>query len=306
MKIAPKSFEEFIGQSQVKNQLGIMLAAAEKENRLPPHMLFAGPPGLGKTSLANIIADKLDIPFVATLSSSISSTKDIITLFKPIIRKTGVVFIDEVHRLDKEVFEFLYSVLEDKFFMLANQRIELNDFVFIGASTEEGLMPKPFLDRVSSKFEFQKYELEDLSRIVSNYLDNINIEFDSNIKITNHAANLIAMASQGTPRNAINLTFNVRDFAVYSEVNKIDSAIIEEAFDILGVNQFGLTGKQIRYLKILENKPFTGVQELAVSLGESKETIEKVIEPALLETQLIIRNVKGRSLTEKGKQNVRL
>ena len=302
MLVRPQDLEDFVGQETIKNRLSVSLSAAKKEMRLPQHMLFTGPPGLGKTSMASIVAAELGVKFHKALSASIESVKDVIQLLKPFVREEGVLFIDEIHRLDKHIYEFFYSVMEDGYFTLLNEEVKLKDFVLIGASTEEGYLPKPFLDRFGKKLEFERYSIEDLATIVTNYISKTNKEYGSSITLEEEAAKLVAECSQGTPRLALNLTDDVRDYTLKVDSQVIDVELIEESFEYLGIAPFGLNSKQVRYIKLLgERARNVGLQEISVLLGESKETIERNVEPPLLDMQLVERTSNGRALSIKGR-----
>ena len=302
MLVRPESLQEFVGQQTIKDRLQIAISAAHTEVRMPKHMLFTGPPGLGKTSMASVVASELGVPFHDYLSANIDSVRDMIQILKPALMESCVVFVDEVHRLDNQLYEFLHTVMEDRYFSIGNEKMRLKDFVFIGASTEEGNLPKPFLDRFGLNLEFERYSVEDLSEIISNYLKKVNAMMDSEFALTPAASTMIAERSQGTPRIALGLCWDIRDVALSKKVLNIDETLTEEAFNLLHIPKYGLSKKQVAYVKLLSSRTSTvGLQEIAVMLGESKETIERAVEPALLHLALVERTKSGRTLSLEGR-----
>ena len=300
--LRPKSLNDYIGQKTVKDQMGIFIEAAKRRNEPLDHTLIFGPPGLGKTTLAHIISNEMEVNLKTTSGPVLEKAGDLAALLTN-LGEGDVLFIDEIHRLSPVVEEYLYSAMEDyKIDIMIESgpnarsvQINLNPFTLIGATTRSGLLTAPMRARfgINSRLEYYKTEL--LSNIVERSSDILDI------KIENNAAIEIASRSRGTPRISNSLLRRVRDFAQIKGSGKIDLEITRFALKSLNVDKHGLDEMDNKILLTLIEKfkggP-VGINTLSTAVSESPETLEEVYEPFLIQQGFIVRTPRGREVTE--------
>ena len=301
--LRPKTLDDFSGQDSIIQNLEIFVKAAKLRNEPLDHVLLHGPPGLGKTTLANILANELDVGFKVTSGPVLDKPGDLAGLLTNL--ETGdVLFIDEIHRLTPVIEEYLYSAMEDYVIDILldsgpNARtiqIELSPFTLIGATTRSGLLTSPLRARFGINSRLSYYDSKTLTLIVERSSALLNIP------INEKAAYKIASRSRGTPRIANALLRRVRDFAQIKGSGKIDEQITDIALDALNVDENGLDEMDVRILKALVEKfnggP-VGLNTIATAIGENPGTIEEVYEPFLIQEGFLIRTPRGRKATEK-------
>jgi Holliday junction DNA helicase RuvB len=308
--LRPPRLQDFVNQVQVTDQLEIFIEAARKRGEPLDHVLLAGPPGLGKTSLAHIIAAELEVPMVQTAGPALERKADV-AAFLTSLQPGSVFFIDEIHRLGRAVEETLYPAMEDRRLPVvlgqgAGARtvtLDLPDFTLIGATTRTGLLTTPLRDRFGVSHRLEHYDPEDLAQIVERSAGILGIELSA------EGGAAIAARSRGTPRVANRLLRRVRDFADVRGSGTIDEAIAAEALEMLEVDAAGLDRHDRQLLDTIASKfaggP-VGLSTRAVAVGEEAETVEDVFEPYLLQQGLIKRTPKGRVLTERGYEHLGL
>ena len=299
--LRPRKLSDFIGQRQLKTNLDVFIQAAARRNEAMDHVLFAGPPGLGKTTLSQIVAAELGVGFRMTSGPIIARAGDLAALLTN-LQPRDVLFIDEIHRLNPSVEEILYPAMED--FQLdlmigegpaaRSVRIDLAPFTLVGATTRTGLLTTPLRDRfgILSRVEF--YQLDELEAIVNRGARLLKFV------LSDDGAAEIARRARGTPRVATRLLRRVRDFATVDQREIVDAVCANEALNRLGVDQLGLDSLDRRYLKMIaENYSGgpVGVETLAAALSEQRDTLEETVEPFLLQQGLIQRTPRGRMLT---------
>ncbi len=302
--LRPTSLSDFIGQSAVKDNLRVFIKSAKKRNIAMDHVLFFGPPGLGKTTLSQIVAKELGVGFKATSGPILAKAGDLAAILTNLQEK-DVLFIDEIHRMNHLVEEVLYPAMED--FQLdlmigegaaaRSVRIDLPHFTLIGATTRSGMLSSPLRDRFGIPLHLEFYNVEELTIIIKKNAELLNISISAD------GAEEIARRSRGTPRIAGRLLKRVRDFAIVQGANIIDRNIADSALKKLNVDESGLDSMDKRYLKcILDfyNGGPVGVDTLAAVLSEKRDTIEEVVEPYILQKGLIQRTARGRMLTLEG------
>ena len=301
--IRPDRIEEYVGQTEIKENLKIFIKAAKMREESLDHVLLYGPPGLGKTTLAYIIANEMGVNIRTASGPSIEKAGDLAAILSS-LEEGDVLFIDEIHRMPRYIEEILYPAMEDYVLDIIvgenstsrNIRIELPHFTLIGATTRAGDLSSPLRDRFGIISKLQYYTEEELIQIVkrtSRVLD---------VKIDEEAAIELARRSRGTPRIANRLFKRVRDFALVIGDGKITLDIAREALDKLKVDSLGLDDTDYNLLKsIIEkfNGGPVGIEAIASSIGEEQTTIEDVYEPYLLQTGLLKRTSRGRMVTEK-------
>ena len=300
-KVRPRAFEDFIGQSKVKENLKVFIESSKRLNESLDHILFTGPPGLGKTTLANIIANELGTNIVSTSGPIIEKPGDLAGMLTK-LRDKEVLFIDEIHRIPKVVEEFLYSAMEEyKLDIMVDQGpaarsipIRLEKFTLIGATTRQGLLSSPMLDRFGITSHLDYYNIENLTDIVRRSAKILNL------KITEDGCREIAKRSRATPRIANRLLRRTRDFAIVKGDGTIQMEIAQYALESLGVDEFGLDKIDKKILETIIVKHGggpVGLTTIAASIGEDPGTVEEVYEPFLLIEGFIKRTPKGREAT---------
>jgi Holliday junction DNA helicase RuvB len=299
--LRPRHLEEFVGQAEVREHVGVMLEAARRRGRPADHVLFAGPPGLGKTSLAGIIATEMGVNLRVTSGPAIVRAGDLAAVLTD-LQAGDVMFIDEIHRLPRAVEEVLYPAMED--FQLdvvlgkgpaaRSLRLELPAFTLVGATTRTGLVSAPLRDRFGLVARLDHYPPEDLQIIVERAARILDVP------ITPDGANEIARRSRGTPRIANRLLKRVRDVAEVHGDGTIDAAAAREGLRLYGVDELGFDKVDRAVLKALcvsfGGGP-VGLSTLAVAVGEEPETVEEVHEPFLLVSGFLVRTARGRVAT---------
>ncbi len=308
--LRPESLEDFVGQRQMCENLSVFVAAAAKRGEALDHVLFYGPPGLGKTTLAQIVGHELGVGFRATSGPVIAKAGDLAAILTN-LQPRDVLFIDEIHRLNPVVEEILYPAMED--FQLdliigegpaaRSVRIDLPPFTLIGATTRSGLITMPLRERFGIPMRLFFYTAEELESIVTRGAGLLDID------LTPDGAAEIARRSRGTPRVAGRLLRRVRDFADLGGDTKVDAKSADAALRRLEVDGRGLDAMDRRYLECIAVK-FSGgpvgVETLAAALSEERDTIEEVIEPYLMQQGLLLRTPRGRALAAEGYRHLGL
>ena len=299
--LRPKGLEDFVNQKQVTDQLAVFIEAARRREEPLDHVLLAGPPGLGKTSLANIVAAEMGVPLVQTAGPALERKGDV-AAFLTSLEPGSVFFIDEIHRLGRAVEETLYPAMEDgELPVVLGQgagaqtvTLPLPPFTLIGATTRSGLLTTPLRDRFGVSHRLEYYSAEDLSRIVVRSAGILSVEIDP------AGALAIAERSRGTPRVANRLLKRVRDFAEVKGSGSVDAEMADAALEMLEVDKAGLDRADRALLELIASRfgggP-VGLSTIAVAIGEEQDTIEDVLEPYLLQMGMLKRTPRGRVLT---------
>lgn len=302
--LRPTTLDEFIGQKSLRDNLRVFIQACKSRKDAMDHILLFGPPGLGKTTLAQIVARELGVGFRATSGPVIAKSGDLAAILTN-LEPNDVLFIDEIHRLNPAVEEILYPAMEDRKLDLIigegpaarSVQIDLVPFTLVGATTRSGLLTTPLRDRFGIPLRLEFYTAEELALIVSRAAKLLRMN------INDKGALEIARRSRGTPRIAGRLTRRVRDFAHVGKSGKIDESLVDAALQRLDVDSTGLDTMDRRYLKcIAENYDGgpVGVETLSAFLSEQRDMIEDVIEPYLMQRGLVQRTPRGRCLSAKG------
>ncbi len=304
VSLRPNRLDDFVGQHEVCENLKVFIEAAKGRGEALDHVLFFGPPGLGKTTLSSIVAKELGVNFRATSAPMISKSGDLAAILTN-LERNDVLFIDEIHRLNPAIEEVLYSAMED--FQLdiiigegpsaRSMRIDLQPFTLIGATTRSGLLSTPLRERFGIPMRLDFYNDEELKKIVLRGAKLLNIQ------ISDDGALEIAKRSRGTPRIAGRLLRRVRDFGAVSNKKVIDSEISDTALKRLDVDNYGLDMFDRRYLSCIVknyNGGPVGIDTLAAALSEERDTIEEVVEPFLLKLGFLQRTPRGRIISPSG------
>jgi Holliday junction DNA helicase RuvB len=306
--LRPKTLTEFVGQEAARENLKIFIESAKQRREAMDHVLFFGPPGLGKTTLAQIIARELGVSFRATSGPVIAKAGDLAALLTN-LESGDVLFIDEIHRLNPVVEEVLYPAMEDRALDLIigegpsarSVRIDLPPFTLIGATTRQGLLQTPLRDRFGIPVRLQFYTVAELERVVVRGATLLGVPIDA------EGAREIARRARGTPRVAGRLLRRVRDFALVMGDGAISRTLADQALTRLEVDSLGLDLQDRRYLMMIadiyKGGP-VGVETLAAGLSEPRDTIEEVIEPYLIQLGLVARTARGRCLNDRGWQHL--
>ena len=303
--LRPKNFKEFPGQDSIKKQLKVFVSAALQRKEPLDHTLLYGPPGLGKTTLARIIADTMEVDYVPTSGPAIRRKGDLAALLTT-LKDRSVLFIDEIHRLSSDLEEYLYSAMEDFFIDIvtgeglgaSSMRFHITPFTLIGATTRTGLLKAPFRDRFGIMQRLDFYDVNSLCSIVNRSAHLLNIQ------LSPEGARELAKRSRGTPRIVNRLLRRIRDYAQVSGKEKIDKDLACYALGELGVNELGLTHLDMEILRALHfdfgGQP-VGIDTLSSALSEEADTLEDFYEPYLIRQGFIRKTPRGRTLSEKGK-----
>jgi Holliday junction DNA helicase RuvB len=302
--LRPRRLDDFVGQERVKEQLSIALEAAKGRGEALDHLLLAGPPGLGKTTLAYVVREELGVG-VRTVAGPALERKGDIAAILTSLEERDILFVDEIHRLNRAIEEILYGALEDfRLDIVVGQgpaartlTLDLPPFTLVGATTRTGLLTTPLRDRFGITYRLDLYTAEELGRIVRRSARILGVEVDD------AAAEEIAGRARGTPRVANRILRRVRDVAEVRHDGAVTIAVAREALDLLEVDEDGLERADRELLNAIAHKfdggP-VGLSTLAVALGEEPETVEDVLEPYLLQLGLLQRTPRGRVLTELG------
>jgi Holliday junction DNA helicase RuvB len=310
VSLRPRTLTEFVGQEALREQLAVSVEAARRRDEPLDHVLLAGPPGLGKTSLAQILADELDVPFVQTAGPALERKGDIASLLTA-LEPRSVFFVDEIHRLNRALEETFYPAMEDRRLPITIGQgagakvvtLDLPPFTLVGATTRSGLLTTPLRDRFGIQHRLEPYEPAELARIVRRSAAILGVA------LADGGAHAIASRSRGTPRVANRLLKRVRDFAEVRGTGVVDDAAADAALALLGVDELGLDRLDRELLGAVCAKfgggP-VGLSTLAVAVGEEADTIEDVYEPYLLQRGLLQRTPRGRVATARAWEHLGL
>ncbi|MCW2710373.1 MAG: ruvB [Marmoricola sp.] len=302
--LRPRTLDEVVGQERVREQLSLLLQAALARQRVPDHVLMSGPPGLGKTTLAMIIAAEMSVPLRLTSGPAITHAGDLAAILSG-LNEGDVLFVDEIHRMSRPAEEMLYMAMEDFRVDVVIGKgpgataipLEIPPFTLVGATTRAGLLPSPLRDRFGFTARLEFYEPEDLERIVHRSAGLLDVHLQS------EGAREISLRSRGTPRIANRLLRRVRDFAQVRADGVVTRDLARAALDLFEVDESGLDRLDRSVLDVLCRRfgggP-VGVSTLAVAVGEERETVEEVAEPFLVRQGLLARTPRGRVATRAG------
>lgn len=302
--LRPSTLDEFVGQGKVVSQMSLIIEAAKLDNRTPDHILLAGPPGLGKTTLAMIVARESDKTLRLSSGPAIQSAGDLAAVLSS-LESGDVLFIDEIHRLSRSAEEMLYLAMEDfrvdvmvgKGPGASSISLDISPFTLVGATTRSGMLPTPLRDRFGFTAFLEFYEAAELEQVIERSAKRLGVEIDQ------FAVNELAKRSRGTPRIANRLLRRVRDFAAVNKHAEVSKDVVDSAMQLFGVDPLGLDRVDRDLLNLLAGKfnaKPVGLSTLAVALGEEPETIESVIEPFLIRSGLLSRTQRGREITQLG------
>lgn len=308
VRLRPQNFSEFIGQKNVVDNISLMVASAKKRSMAMDHVLLSGPPGLGKTSLAMIIAGSLGSELHMVAGPAIEKKGDLAAVLTNIAPR-DVLFIDEIHRIPIAVEEILYSAMEDfRLDILIGQgasartmQIDIAPFTLIGATTRSGLLSNPLRDRFMAHLNFNYYEPEEIAIILETNARKMNLTLEKK------SLNELAKRSRGTPRIANRILRRVRDFAVVEDKNIVEMSQVEKALNLMDIDHLGLDAMDRKILQVIleyyQGGP-VGIEALSATLGEDRQTIEEVYEPYLLSKGLLIRSPRGRMISDLAKEHL--
>jgi Holliday junction DNA helicase RuvB len=300
--LRPKRFSEYIGQKQIVEMLQIAVEAARQRGEVLDHVLFYGPPGLGKTTLAHIIANEMDVQVIHTSGPALEKGGDLLSILTH-LENGNVLFIDEIHRLPKVVEEFLYPAMEDfavdiifdKGMNARSYRSKLEPFTLVGATTRAGLLSSPLRERFGIFGSLDFYSEKDLEKVILRSASILDIAIDK------AGAHEIARRSRGTPRIANRLLRRIRDYAQVKVDGVITKQVADQALALEGIDELGLTPLDIRFLNVIiqtyKGGP-VGLEAIAATLQEEPDTLVDMVEPFLLKAGLLARTSAGRKVTE--------
>ncbi len=306
--LRPVDFTEYIGQKKVIQNVEVMVESARLRNSAMDHALLSGPPGLGKTSLAMIIAKSIGSELHVISGPGIEKKGDLAAILTN-LGPRDVLFIDEIHRMNISVEEILYSAMEDyRLDIVIGQgpsartmQIQVAPFTLIGATTRSGLLSNPLRDRFMAHLHFDFYQKEELAEIVGNNAKKLNITLEQS------ALNLIAACARGTPRIANRILRRVRDFSLVKGESKISEESVKKSLSLMEIDHFGLDRMDRKILRVIEDYykggP-VGIETLCATLAEDRTTIEDVYEPYLLKEGFLLRTPRGREISQKAKDHI--
>lgn len=303
-RLRPSSLSEFVGQSKVVSQVSLIIKAAKMDGRAADHMLLAGPPGLGKTTLAMIVARESEKSLRLTSGPAIQSAADLAAVLSS-LDPGDVLFIDEIHRLSRSAEEMLYLAMEDfrvdvmvgKGPGASSISLEIAPFTLVGATTRSGMLPTPLRDRFGFTAFLEFYDEDELSEVINRSAARLGISIERPAIVE------LARRSRGTPRIANRLLRRVKDYSAVNQHSTISNQTVESAMELFGVDKRGLDRVDRELLGLLAKKfnaKPVGLSTVAVALGEEPETIEAVIEPFLIRSGLLARTQRGREITQSG------
>lgn len=307
-RLRPDSFSEYIGQKKVVDNIKVMVESSNIREQAMDHALLSGPPGLGKTSLAMLIAKSLNSELHMVSGPAIEKKGDLAAILTN-LQPRDVLFIDEIHRMHISVEEILYSAMEDfRLDIVIGQgpsartmQIDIAPFTLIGATTRSGLLSNPLRTRFMANLHFDFYEPNELGTIVGNNAAKLKIDIDLN------AREHISKCSRGTPRIANRILRRVRDYALVEKKNVIDDEHVLKSLDLMEIDHFGLDRMDRKILKVIldyYNGGPVGIDALCATLSEDRTTVEDVFEPYLLQEGFLIRTPRGREITDKAKDHI--
>ncbi len=308
--LRPKMLDDFTGQAEARANLRVFVESAKRRKAAMDHVLFYGPPGLGKTTLAQIISNELGVNFKMTSGPVLGKAGDLAAILTN-LEEGDVLFIDEIHRLNPSVEEVLYPAMEDFALDLVigegpaarTVRIDLPQFTLVGATTRLGLLTTPLRDRFGIPVRLEFYKEHELRSILERAAGLLNAPIDEN------GATEIARRARGTPRIAIRLLRRVIDFAIVEGDGRVSRDLADHALTRLGVDNIGLDGADLRYLRLLADHygggP-VGIETIAAALSEARDALEEVVEPYLLQQGLLARTPRGRQLARRAWQHLGL
>lgn len=302
--LKPQYLKDFIGQSLFCENLKIYIKSCNYQEKNLDHIILFGESGNGKTTLATIIANEMKSKMISISSPNIEKNSDLISILLS-LNNNDILFIDEIHRLKRELEEILYEALDKKEITIIVDKdsggdivtIPIQNFTLIGATTKPGLISKPLFSRFPISYRFETYTIDELANIVMRNSKIMNLEIPFDI------AKIIASRGKYNPRLINNILFRIKDFSIVKKQNKIDLAFIKDIFRLLQLGEFGLTKIDFYYLDCLHttfNNGPVGINSLSLSLNEDITFIEENIEPYLIKMRLIERTIKGRILTKSG------
>ena len=308
--LRPKRWEDFIGQEKVKKNLRIMLGAAQKREEVVDHLLFYGGAGLGKTTLAYLIAEEIHANLKITSGPAIEKAADLASLLAN-LEEGDILFIDEIHRLNKMIEEILYSAMESRVLNLVLVKrsstravqLDLPPFTLIGATTRIGLLSSPLRSRFGAIFKLDFYDLEDIKKILQNNARLLGVN------ISEEAMEILARASRATPRVANRLLKRSRDLATIEGKNEIDAAISRKILELFDIDEWGLEATDRKILEVIVdrfNGGPVGIKALAAATNEEEDTIEEIYEPYLMRLGLLERTTRGRMVSDAGYKHLNL
>ena len=302
--LRPTTLSDYVGQRTLRKQLSISMEACRQRGEALEHILLSGPPGLGKTTLANIIANEMGVKIHTTIGPALSKQADVMPYLMGLAPRE-VFFIDEIHRLSKQLEEFLYPVIEDfRVDCLIDSgptakkiNLPIKHFTFIGATTIAGGLSAPFRNRFGMELQLELYDLADLMTILEKSAYRLSLLYDK------EALSEIAKRSRGTPRLANRYLKQVRNYAQVNNNGRVTLSMTKESFSLSEIDELGLDKKDRKYMRALAEvflKP-AGVNAIAATIGEDASTLSEVVEPYLLQLGFVVRASRGREITDKGK-----